>query len=62
MWDVHEVEMLCDKIMIIQNGKIINTCKVKSIKGTGISLEDYFVEKINEEGIINECNTNQHQN
>jgi len=43
---IYEIEMLCDKIMILQNGKIIDTCTVKSIKGVGISLEDYFIEKM----------------
>lgn len=44
---IHEIEMLCDKILIIQDGKIIDTCMVKSIINTGVSLEDYFIEKTN---------------
>lgn len=44
---IHEIEMLCDKILIIQEGKIIDTCWVKTVISTGISLEDYFIEKMN---------------
>ncbi|MFZ5988812.1 MAG: ABC transporter ATP-binding protein [Bacillota bacterium] len=44
---IHEIEMLCDKIMIIKEGEIIDTCVVKSVKETGVALEDYFIEKIN---------------
>jgi len=43
---VHEIEMLCDKILIIQNGNIIDFCNVKNVKETGLSLEDYFIEKL----------------
>lgn len=60
---IHEIEMLCDKILIIQNGKIIDACKLKNIKGSGTSLEDYFIEKMNEKsgGNLNECNINQYK-
>ncbi len=44
---IYEIEMLCDKILIISNGKIIENCDVKSVKNEGISLEDYFIEKTN---------------
>ena len=43
---IYEIEMLCDTILIIQEGKINDTCKVKTLINTGISLEDYFVEKM----------------
>jgi ABC-2 type transport system ATP-binding protein len=60
---IHEIEMFCDKILIIQKGKIIDTCKIKIIKASGISLEDYFIEKMKEElgGDLNECNINQYK-
>lgn len=44
---IHEIEMLCDKILIIQDGKIIDTCRIEIIKRNGITLEDYFIEKMN---------------
>lgn len=44
---IYEIDMLCDKILIIRDGKIIDTCMVKSVKSTGVSLEDYFIEKLN---------------
>lgn len=44
---IHEIEMICDKIAIIQKGKIIDLCDIKSVKAMGISLEDYFIEKMN---------------
>ncbi len=44
---IHEVEMLCDRILVIKEGKIIDTCVVNDVKSSGVSLEDYFVEKIN---------------
>jgi len=43
---IYEVEMLCDRILILQNGKMIDVCNVKSVKDMGLSLEDYFIEKI----------------
>ncbi len=60
---IHEIEMLCDKILIVQNGKIIDTCKLKIIKGSGLSLEDYFIEKMNGKsgGDLNECNISQYK-
>lgn len=44
---IYEIEMLCNKLLIINNGKIIENCDIKSVRNEGISLEDYFIEKTN---------------
>ncbi len=44
---IYEIEMLCDKLLIIKNGEIIENCDVNSVKNEGITLEDYFIEKTN---------------
>jgi len=44
---IYEIEMLCDKILIIKDGIIVDTCIVQDVKNTGISLEDYFIDKVN---------------
>lgn len=49
---IHEVEMLCDRILIIRDGTIIDTCVVGDVINEGVSLEDYFVEKISMGGEI----------
>lgn len=60
---IYEIEMLCDKILIIQDGKIVDTCRVKNVKAEGISLEDYFIEKtnLNKEADGNEFNYNRNK-
>lgn len=44
---IYEIEMLCDKILIIKDGIIVDTCVVQDVKSTGISLEDYFIDRVN---------------
>lgn len=44
---IHEIEMLCDKILIIKDGSIVDTCIVQDVKNTGVSLEDYFIDRVN---------------
>ncbi|MDP4181529.1 MAG: ABC transporter ATP-binding protein [Bacillota bacterium] len=44
---IHEIEMLCNRVMIIREGKILDDCDIKSVKEKGIVLEDYFIERIN---------------
>ncbi|TYQ17988.1 UNVERIFIED_CONTAM: ABC-2 type transport system ATP-binding protein [Acetivibrio alkalicellulosi] len=44
---IFEIEMLCDKILIIRDGKIIDTCIVNNVTSSNMSLEDYFMERIN---------------
>jgi len=44
---VHEIEMICDKLLIIKDGNIVDSCVVKNVQGIGLSIEDYFIEKIN---------------
>ncbi|KNY29584.1 Sulfate-transporting ATPase [Pseudobacteroides cellulosolvens ATCC 35603 = DSM 2933] len=44
---IHEIEMLCDKILIIKDGSIVDTCIVQDVKDIGVSLEDYFIDRVN---------------
>jgi ABC-2 type transport system ATP-binding protein len=46
---IHEIEMLCDRILIIKDGSIVDTCIVQAVKDTGVSLEDYFIDRVNKE-------------
>ncbi|HEY9061391.1 MAG TPA: ABC transporter ATP-binding protein [Pseudobacteroides sp.] len=46
---IHEIEMLCDKILIIKDGRIVDICIVQDVKDTGVSLEDYFIDRVNKE-------------
>lgn len=41
------VEKLCDRIIIIKNGKIVTSLKLDELKEQGISLEDYYLDIIN---------------
>lgn len=44
---IHEVELICDRILIINNGRIVDSCMVDEIKGKGLTLENYYMEKVN---------------
>jgi ABC-2 type transport system ATP-binding protein len=41
-----EVEELCDRLVIINNGKVIAKGTPQSIKGSYASLEDSYVELV----------------
>ena len=41
------VEKICDKIAIIKKGKILCTKSVKEIEDSGVSLEKFYMDKIN---------------
>lgn len=43
---VHEIELICNRILIIKNGKLLDNCQIDEIKNRGIVLEDYFIDKV----------------
>lgn len=44
---MHEVEQLCGRVAFVNNGRIIDTGKVKDIKKKHPDLESYFVKMVN---------------
>lgn len=43
------VEKLCDRIIIIKNGKIVTSLKLDELKEKGVSLEEYYLDIINKD-------------
>lgn len=43
------VEKLCDRIIIINHGKVVASTKLEELKEKGIALEQYYLSIINEE-------------
>lgn len=39
---MQEVEALCDRVIIINNGKVVSDSSLQDLRGTGDSLEDIF--------------------
>ena len=48
------VERICDRIAIIKKGNILDSIKVSELEAKNISLEDYYMNKINGEEIKEE--------
>ena len=46
---IHEIELTCDRIGIIEDGRIIKTGIVRELLAEFSSLEDYFIAKVNED-------------
>ena len=53
-----EVENICDRIIIIKEGKLLSNFGIEEIKNKHISLEDEFLKrtKNSEENLYNENN------
>ena len=53
---MHEIELMCNKVAIINNGKLINKGEnIKSIKEKYASLEDFYMNEVkNARGGIDE--------
>lgn len=48
---VHEVELMCNKVAIIHNGRLVNAGEdIESIKGKFNSLEEFYMKQIQEGG------------
>lgn len=46
---VHEIELMCSRVAIIYNGKLINNGEeIKNIKGKYATLEDFYMYEINQ--------------
>jgi len=43
-----EVEEICDRIGILHKGRLIHLKEVKELKKEGISLEEFFVQAVEE--------------
>lgn len=42
---IYELEMLCDKLVIIKDGILVDTCDVCN-NSTGLTMEEYFIKKV----------------
>lgn len=49
---IHDVELTCNKVGILYNGKIINVDTTKNILNNYASLENYFVSEVGHNGRI----------
>jgi ABC-2 type transport system ATP-binding protein len=48
---VHEIELMCNRVAIINNGKLINSGEnIKNIKEKYASLEDFYMEEVKSVG------------
>ncbi|WP_407309552.1 ABC transporter ATP-binding protein [Desulfosporosinus sp. SB140] len=48
---VHEVELMCNKVAIIHEGRLVNNgAQIESIKEKFDSLEDFYMNQVKEEG------------
>ncbi|MEN8905351.1 MAG: ABC transporter ATP-binding protein [Clostridiales bacterium] len=43
---IYEIELICDQILILKEGKIIDRCTVADVIDKGEVLESYFLDKI----------------
>ena len=44
---VHEIEMMCNRVAIINNGQLINNGEhIKNIKEKYASLEDFYMDEV----------------
>ena len=51
----HEIELICNRIGIINNGELIVEGTVKELLADGESMEDFFIKQVrNEGGVVNE--------
>ncbi|HEX9061388.1 MAG TPA: ATP-binding cassette domain-containing protein [Clostridia bacterium] len=44
---IHDIELLCNRILIINDGRIMYECDVNDVLNQGIPLEDYYIQHIN---------------
>ncbi|MEP0767251.1 MAG: ABC transporter ATP-binding protein [Fimbriimonadia bacterium] len=44
--ELSEVEMLCDRVLVIHQGKLVAEERVEALRGRVESLEDYFVDLV----------------
>ncbi|WP_088228838.1 ABC transporter ATP-binding protein [Desulfosporosinus sp. FKB] len=50
---VHEVELMCNKVAIIHEGKLVNNgVSIESIKESYHSLEDFYLNQVTEGGTV----------
>ncbi len=43
---IHDIELTCNKVGILYNGKVINVDNTKNILNNYASLENYFVSEV----------------
>jgi ABC-2 type transport system ATP-binding protein len=52
---IHDVELTCDRIGVIYNGKLLNVDTIQNILKNYATLENYFVSEVERNGRISSC-------
>lgn len=52
---IHDVELTCDRIGVIYNGKILNVESTNNILKNYATLENYFVSEVERNGRVSSC-------
>jgi len=52
---IHDVELTCNRIGVIYNGKILNVESTKTILSNYATLENYFVSEVERNGRVSSC-------
>lgn len=52
---IHDVELTCDRIGVIYNGKILNVQSTQDILKNYATLENYFVSEVERNGRVSSC-------
>ena len=52
---IHDVELTCNRIGVIYNGKILNVDSTQTILNNYATLENYFVSEVQRNGRISSC-------
>lgn len=52
---IHDIELTCNRIGVIYNGKILNVESTKTILNSYATLENYFVSEVERNGRVSSC-------
>jgi ABC-2 type transport system ATP-binding protein len=52
---IHDVELTCNRIGVIYNGKLLNVDRTQNILSNYATLENYFVSEVERNGRVSSC-------